>query len=198
MFSAGSDTRTRKQALSMNAICVAGFFIDMMDDMKYAERYQYDDSMLNIRGASSRKTRAYIHRARKEALKSNCSMSIGAIIVKGGSIVSYGYNKTRNNTSVFGNNNPNDSYLAGASTHAEIDALSQVKDAQGASIYIVRVAKDGTNKLAKPCIDCAQALSDAGIAKIFVHSMEEIDVLHKGELMFGQRGTNDYDLLLAS
>ncbi len=156
----------------------------MMVTMKYAERYQYDDSMFNIRWASSKKTLAYIHRARKEALKSDCSMSIGAIIVKGGSIVSYGYNKVRNNISVFGNNNPDDNYLAGASIHAEMSALAQLKETQGASIYIVRVAKDGTNKLAKPCIDCAQALHEAGITKIFVHSVNSADVLPKGELMF--------------
>jgi tRNA(Arg) A34 adenosine deaminase TadA len=96
-----------------------------------------------------------------------------AVIVRGGSVVSVGYNKRNTNAFV-------EHYTDMAkgqrdwcmSTHAEMDCVLQARakiDLAGAKIYVVRkhvnVKKYGTFALAKPCEICQHVLYNYGIRR---------------------------------
>jgi len=51
--------------------------------------------------------------------------------------------------------------------HAEISALVKLKDSGAKNIYVVRLWKDETFALAKPCRICELAIKEAGLEKIF-------------------------------
>lgn len=51
--------------------------------------------------------------------------------------------------------------------HAEIDALNKMKHgAKGCTIYVARIGRLGDARFSRPCDNCYQKLSDAGIYKI--------------------------------
>lgn len=80
-----------------------------------------------------------------------------AVLMKGGSIVSIGYNK--------------------GTTHAEIMAINKpwASEVKGCSILSIRVTK-GNNLLAnaKPCDDCQKALHKAGIKKVLYSTANRV------------------------
>jgi deoxycytidylate deaminase len=90
-------------------------------------------------------------------------MRHGALIVRGGSVVSMGINRDRNHPHCFG-----DISLAGlyASTHAEMAALHVAKAVNGATIYIARINKAGLPRLSRPCDRCFISLLQAGIKEM--------------------------------
>lgn len=89
-------------------------------------------------------------------------MKHGAVIVKGGRVLSVGLNKFRNHPTII----PNEYIKTSCSTHAEIDALRKVSDVRGAVMYIARVNKSGQHRLSRPCNYCYEAIREAGISKI--------------------------------
>ena len=93
-------------------------------------------------------------KAQKAALNSNMLYRLGAIVFKGGKILSWGYN--HNNT------------------HAEAHALNKVKKAYGASIFVARVSPTGL-AMAKPCNNCMKILSEKGIKRIFYTTRNGIE-----------------------
>lgn len=86
----------------------------------------------------------------------------GAVVVKGGRVVSVGINKFRNHPTILEKCN----VRTAASTHAEIDALSRVKDPHGAVIYVARVNNSGRKRFSRPCPRCYAELERAGVKKI--------------------------------
>jgi deoxycytidylate deaminase len=89
-------------------------------------------------------------------------MKHGAVIVRGGSVISVGINKNRNHPSIVSNEH----IKIHCSVHAEIDALRKVKSAKGAIIYVARVNKKGQDRLSRPCARCSKAIEQAGIKKV--------------------------------
>lgn len=87
----------------------------------------------------------------------------GAIVVKGGRILSTGINKVKNHPDVF---EDKETILENSHIHAEVDALKKVGRVKGATIYIVRVNKTGKTGLSRPCDSCYERIVDAGITKI--------------------------------
>lgn len=94
-----------------------------------------------------------------------------SVIVRGGSIVSVGFNKRNTNGFV-------DYYsdLAKAqrgfceSTHSEMDAVLQARektDLRGCKIYVVRIKENDIFGLAKPCEICEHVLFNYGIKKAY-------------------------------
>jgi len=98
-----------------------------------------------------------------------------AVMVRGGSVVSVGYNKRNTNGFV-------EHYTDLArgqrdwcmSTHAEMDCVLQARsktDLRGCKIYVVRkhvnIKKYGTFALAKPCEICQHVLYNYGIRRAF-------------------------------
>jgi len=58
--------------------------------------------------------------------------------------------------------------------HAEVDACIGVdrNDLEGADVYVVRIRRDGSFGLAKPCHICTRILGSMGVAKAY-YSTEE-------------------------
>ena len=87
----------------------------------------------------------------------------GAVIVKGGRVISTGINKVRNHPDVFGSV---DKIKTQSHVHAEMDAIKKVEDLRGAKIYIARVNKSGHTGFSRPCENCYNSIIDSGITKI--------------------------------
>jgi deoxycytidylate deaminase len=113
----------------------------------------------------SRRQQSFLNLAMKIAEPSECNHRHGAVIVRGGSVLSVGMNKWRNEVALVEQLHK-DGRSTDISVHAEIDALSRVADPRGATIYVARVNRTGDPRLSKPCTACSTALKDAGISKI--------------------------------
>lgn len=81
---------------------------------------------------------------------------LASVISRKKAVLALGINKTKNNPEFV------DQYL---SVHAEIDALSRVRNPEGATIYVARVKRGGGFGLAKPCPRCQKALAEAGVKR---------------------------------
>jgi deoxycytidylate deaminase len=103
---------------------------------------------------------------------SQCRNKHGAVIVRGGSVLATGINKSRNHPEVL-----SDEHVKGeASTHAEVDAirhLSPHNDYNGAVAYIARVNRQGQTRMSRPCDACYLALQELGIKRIVFTLNEE-------------------------
>jgi len=86
---------------------------------------------------------------------------LGSVVWRGGSVLSWGFNKTRNDPVFI-----EDDKHYECSVHAEVDALKGAKNAHGATMYIARITPAGNQALAKPCDRCLVAIKQAGIKKI--------------------------------
>lgn len=99
-----------------------------------------------------------IHIAIKEALKSNCRYKHGAVIAKGGCVITKGYNKKKEHPR-WGGGHWN-------GVHAEADAirkaLSLGVDLSKCVLYIARHNKG----ISKPCPDCAKLIKKYNIKKV--------------------------------
>ncbi|MBC9705732.1 MAG: hypothetical protein H9W81_12345 [Enterococcus sp.] len=113
----------------------------------------------------SRSQKSFLNLAMKTAEASECTQRHGAVVVKSGSVLSIGLNKWRNDAAL-----ADEMFASGKSTdisvHAEIDALSRVRNPAGSVLYIARVNKQGEPMMSKPCNACAKAIEEAGITKV--------------------------------
>lgn len=127
-------------------------------------RYEHDLTT-GITRKLSRSQQSFLNLAQKVAGASECVQRHGAVIVRGGSVLSVGVNKWRNDVSL-ANEMHDQGRSEDISVHAEVDALSRVSDPAGSTIYVARINKTGSPRLSKPCTSCASALSEAGVTKI--------------------------------
>ena len=112
----------------------------------------------------SKKQRSFLNFAVRIAETSELNQQHGAVIVRGGSVLSFGVNKWRNKSI---NPPTSDEYNPNLSYHAEVDAINHANsDLRGATIYVARIGKDGTHRLSRPCMRCTKALKKAGIKKV--------------------------------
>ena len=125
---------------------------------------EYDPK--RIRKLSKTKKR-YFDLAKRAAMESSYGkLRHGAVIVKGGSVVSFGFNKS--NHCQFGqrfrqvDKGP-------ATQHAEISAILGLPRSatQGADVYVVRINNDCDWRMSKPCPMCEQALRFVGVKRVF-------------------------------
>lgn len=98
------------------------------------------------------------YRANQEAWKSNSDFKVGAIIVKGGRILSTGYNRIEAHPEAY----------FGCSFHAEHDAIRKAKsEIQGAKMFVYRFGrKHGHIKTSKPCEFCQQEIAKAELSSV--------------------------------
>ena len=88
----------------------------------------------------------------------------GAVVVKGGRILSTGINKVRNHPDVLSSK---EEVKSESHIHAEIDAIRKVSNLDGAKIYVARLNKNGTSVgLSRPCDSCYDKIVEVGITKI--------------------------------
>lgn len=107
-----------------------------------------------------------LNHARKEAGKSTFSRArVGAVIVRGGRLLSSGCNQIR--YSKYAARNEYESI------HAEEAAIIRLMRKPnglqllaGATIFITRIKKDGSTGLAKPCKQCQALINAVGIKKV--------------------------------
>lgn len=84
---------------------------------------------------------------------SNASHSqwrVGAVLVKGGRVLSVGVNRYRNH--------PSKVEVNDVSYHAEEVAIRKAGDPSGATIYVARLTRSGKIGLARPCVRCQAML----------------------------------------
>ncbi len=124
-----------------------------------------------LSGANNALTNKFFKFAYKNVLKHLKSEKLisyhCALIVKGGAILSVGFNKSKRNSHVKIHNYP---HFCG--THSELDAcikaISKTNSIDGCTAYVLRVLKDGkTIEMSKPCEYCEQVLRSYGIKKVY-------------------------------
>lgn len=91
--------------------------------------------------------------ARREALKSAEQFRLGAAVLRRRAVVATGRNRAANPCGLW-------------SVHAEMDALWKTKRGGGLHLVVVRVLRDGSAAMSKPCHACARALARAGVRKV--------------------------------
>lgn len=94
---------------------------------------------------------------------------LGAVAVRGGSLLAVGANKIRNIPSA---RVPR----AAWSTHAEASCLRQISDPRGVTLYIARVTKQGKTRLARPCPLCWNMIYNMGVTKIVYTTNEGVAI----------------------
>ncbi len=89
---------------------------------------------------------------------------VGACLARGPRIISAGFNQIKTHPFTLRLRNSMITCL-----HAEMHACLGVdSDAlKGASIYVVRLRRDGTLSIAKPCRACTELLSKLGVKKAY-------------------------------
>lgn len=119
-----------------------------------------------IRKLSKTKKR-YFDLAKRAAMESSYGkLRHGAVVVKGGSVVSFGFNKS--NHCQFGQRFRHMD-KGPATQHAEISAILGLPRSatQGADVYVVRINNDCDWRMSKPCPMCEQALKFVGVKRVF-------------------------------
>ena len=87
---------------------------------------------------------------------------VGAVVVKGGHILSYGHNQIRPSKE-----------LKTETIHAEEAAILQAIKEQrlhtlaGSTLYVTRFTKGGSTGLARPCSRCMGLIRSCGIRKVY-------------------------------
>ena len=91
---------------------------------------------------------------------------IGAVLVRGGSLLSIGYNRYRNDPSLV--------EIPGVSYHAEAVAIKRAGDPRGSTIFIARLTRSGQLGLARPCERCRHLLLENGIRNIVYTTIDGV------------------------
>lgn len=124
----------------------------------------------NTEGLSN-KQRSYLKLAIRMAETSEARQYHGAVVVKGGSVLSLGVNRWRNKSLLL----PGGDYNPHVTIHAEIDALKRAGEgARGATVYVASIGKNGEERFSRPCNLCAKALIAAGVKQV-VYTMGDKD-----------------------
>jgi deoxycytidylate deaminase len=109
------------------------------------------------------KDERFINLASKVAVLSAHKFRIGAVIVQGSRTISFGINKYKSHPKQMNHHTAEHA----DSIHAELDAIINSRgNAEGATIYIVRLLQDGTIAMARPCFHCIKELKSAGVKRI--------------------------------
>lgn len=104
-----------------------------------------------------------LDRAIKVASSSTCRQKHGAVITKGGRVLSVGINSYRNYpTTVLGGGSA-DAF----STHAEVAAIKAARksDLKGATLWVARVSSLGA-RLSAPCQSCMDVIMSSGVKRV--------------------------------
>jgi deoxycytidylate deaminase len=101
--------------------------------------------------------------AARVAMNSSVRYRVGAVVAKGRRVISVGFNKkkTHPDTKKF-------AYHAWANLHAEMAACIGVDypGLLGAELYVVRLLKNGSWGVARPCAGCEEFLQQIGIKAV--------------------------------
>lgn len=101
---------------------------------------------------------------RQAQMATHDKWKVGAVLVRGGSLISTGFNRYRNHPMYVG--------AGGVSYHAEEVALMRAGDSRGSTIYVARITKSGVIGMAKPCQSCHEMLLEYGVRAVVYSSPE--------------------------
>lgn len=105
-------------------------------------------------GVHSVRLREALDQARDEALKSLETFRLGAAVVRRRRVVATGRNKNHNSCGL-------------SSIHAEMDALFKCPTKHhNAHVVVVRVMRDDSTGLSRPCEACTRALRRMGVHRV--------------------------------
>ena len=116
---------------------------------------------------TSKKTQRTLELAKRVASNSTYGkLKHGAVLIKGGNVVNVAFNKS--NFTSFGNRFRNNYTCGHATAHAEIGAILGVPrtKTEGATIYVVRINRNGQYRMSKPCPMCESVLKFVGVKKV--------------------------------
>lgn len=120
----------------------------------------------------SKTDRTRLLRAMKAAELSEERQRHGAVIYKGGSLISVGTNIVANDPFFVGEETINPKHHAEAMA---IRACSKDADLSNAVIYVARINKKGEPAMSKPCLTCQEAIKVAKIKRVvYTLSLEVI------------------------
>lgn len=110
----------------------------------------------------SNQGRRWLNQAARLAGLSTCRVQHGAIIVRGGRVLSVGINSDRNSPAIVEDPKTEAAY------HAEQAAIRAYKGSlEGASIYIARTNRKGVWRMSKPCLRCQAAIKSSKIRNVY-------------------------------
>jgi tRNA(Arg) A34 adenosine deaminase TadA len=114
-------------------------------------------SYTHVDDVLSNTDRSFLATTAKAALSSEYKFRMAAMVVKSGRVLSIAtnYNKRSRTT-------PPNRW----STHAEIRALRNASDTKNATLYVARLAKDGSYATSKPCAWCMEHIITAKINRV--------------------------------
>ena len=90
------------------------------------------------------KLQGFFGRARKESKLSSLRIKVGAVTVRGGSVISFGYNQDKSHPLV-------NTFSLHAEAAAILARRYHIGSLNGATIWVYRETADGIPALAKPC-----------------------------------------------
>lgn len=117
-----------------------------------------------------------IDRIKEDEFHPRLVAHLGAVIVKGGKVVSVGRNRPKMNAYIK-SMAPHENC---SSVHAEIDAIFKVRrkiDLRGCDMYVARITKNGIHGLAAPCTMCMRTIQRYGIKRVFYTVEDGIQML---------------------
>lgn len=123
---------------------------------------------------ASKRVKRYFELARRMAKESTYGkLRHGAVVVKGGNVISVGFNKGC--YCAFGQRFRDVYNYGHATQHAEISAILGVPESstRGATVFVVRINNDSDFRMSKPCCMCHQVLDFVGVRKVFYTTGED-------------------------
>ena len=124
-----------------------------------------------MKNGISKRHKKWLEFAMNIAKNSDMHHKHGAVLVKGGSVLSFSENVNHNDP--FFVSTPNKNH------HAETRCIRKYKgsDVSGAVMYVARISnKDSRPMMSKPCENCQKVLKDSGIRKVFYTIDKEMDL----------------------
>lgn len=121
--------------------------------------YAYPSSSTLI--VPTNKQRRLFEIAKQLSRKSSYKYRVGAVVVRSGKPIGFGFNKPQKT-------HPKSSNEF-RTIHAELDAMIGLsrEEISGADLYIFREHKDGHIALARPCDHCLALIREYGIRRIY-------------------------------
>ena len=111
----------------------------------------------------SNRQEAFLSVARYMASKSESRQKHGAVIVKSGRVLGTGFNKDKNHPDIVSPEH----IKTHCSVHAEVDAIRDAGwNVKGATLYVARVNRQGTDRNSKPCDRCTVVIQETQIKKV--------------------------------
>jgi deoxycytidylate deaminase len=95
---------------------------------------------------------------------------LGAVCVKGGSVLSFGQSKLRTDPKVCDMDASHHKFSL--SIHAEDDAIRRCGNPKGATLFVSRVGRNGAIGMAKPCKKCQRLIRKSGIKRV-IYSVDD-------------------------